>query len=125
MVHMFQFHGIQNAEEMAESLSAYDIDEYPEESGWSYTRYFVPRLFAEGWRIKNLADLLWSCFHAAWKLAPPRKAPKEVQMQYFCRTVEYILLNLHAIDIRDDDALRKLATTAIAASGYLDVLLLK
>lgn len=125
MVHVFQFHGIQNADEMTESLTAYDIDEYPENSGWSYTRYFVPKLFAEGWRIKNLANLLWSCFFEARKLAPPKKAPKEIQMQYFCRTVEYILINLHQIDICSDEALRKLATTAIAASGYLDVLLLK
>jgi hypothetical protein len=124
MVQMFQFHGIQNAEEMAESLSAYDIEEYPENSGWSYTRYFVPELFAEGWRAKNLADLLWGCFFEARKLAPPKKAPKEIQMQYFCRTVEYVLVNLHKIGVQDDEALRKLATTAIAASGYLDVLLL-
>jgi hypothetical protein len=124
MVQMFQFHGIQNDEEMAESLGAYDVDEYPPGSGWSYSRYYAPRLFAEGWRLKTLAPLLWECFYAARKLAPEGKAPKDVQMQYFCRTVEYILINLHTVDIRDHEAVRKLATTGIAASGYIQVLLL-
>jgi hypothetical protein len=45
-------------------------------------------------------------------------------MQYFCRTVEYILINLHTIGVSDQDALRKLASTGIAASGYIQVLML-
>lgn len=124
MVQMFQFHGIQDQNELADSLSAYDEEQYPVGSGWSYTRFFVPQLFASGWRLKMIAPLLWGAFYEARQLAPANKAPKEIQMQYFCRTVEYILLKLEKVDVTNEEAMRKLMKTAIAASRYLDVLLI-
>lgn len=125
MVRMFQFHGIQDQEELAESLNAYDVEEYPVDSGWSYTRYFAPDLFASGWRLKMVAPLLWGAFYEARRLAPANKAPKEIQMQYFCRTVEYLLQKLERIDVKDDAAMNKLMKNAIAASRYLDVLMIE
>ena len=123
MVQMFQFHGIQDQKELEESLTAYDVEEYPLGSGWSYTRFFAPELFVSGWRLAMVAPLLWGAFYEARQLAPADKAPKEIQMQYFCRTVEYILQKLHGVDVANVEAMRKLMKTAIAASRYLDVLM--
>lgn len=124
MVQMFQFHGIQDQTELAESLKAYDEEEYPLGSGWSYTRFFAPELCATGWRLTMVAPLLWGAFYEARRLAPANKVPKEIQMQYFCRAVEYLLLNIEGVDVQNDEVMRKLMKTAIAASRYLDVLVI-
>lgn len=124
MVQMFQFHGIQDQAQLAEALKAYDEEEFPLGSGWSYSRYFAPTLFASGWRLSKMAAPLWAAFYEARSLAPPNKTPKEIQMQYFCRTVEYFLIHLHEIDASNKEAVQGLMKTAIAASRYLDVLVI-
>jgi hypothetical protein len=146
MVHMFEFRGLHTEKETELTLTEYDQEEYPVESGWSYTRYFAPIPFSRGWRLAHIAPVLWKSFMAAKALAS--QAPKkngrqagtqassknsidaktvrtDIPMQYFCRTVEYIIMHLAEIDLSNEEAVRNLTTTAIAASGFLDVLILK
>jgi hypothetical protein len=149
MVHMFEFRGLHTAKEAELTLTEFDQEEYPAESGWSFTRYFAPTPFNCGWRLSQIAPILWQSFMAAKALAaqPPKskqsraaKLPKgnqpnsgndakagrtDIPMQYFCRTVEYILMHINGADLSNEDAVRNLTTTAIAASGYLDVLIIK
>lgn len=120
MVQMFEFQGITTASELGDALAEYDVEEYPADSGWSYSRYYARHLFDAGWRLKKMAALLWGSFHQARKTAPPKKAAKQIKMLHFCRTVEHLLMNLHTIDAKSEDAVKQLMATAIAGSGYLN-----
>jgi hypothetical protein len=92
MVNEFQFKGIRSIEDLAFCLNSYDTGtEYPVGSGCSFTQYFFPKAFKQGWRLSSLHPLFWDAFvqiHQHYRLPPLTEIP----MQYFCRTVERVLL---------------------------------
>ncbi|WP_209810017.1 ATP-binding protein [Ammoniphilus resinae] len=91
MVHEYKFIGIKNISDMATCLSGYDnISEYPEGSGWSFTRYFFPEAFKQGQRIESCAEDLFSVITNLKAEAGLTKST-EIPMQYFTLTVEYAM----------------------------------
>lgn len=91
MLNEFSFKGIRNKKEIAKCLNGYDEEsEYPQGSGWSFTRYFFPSAFENGWRLRNLADDLWRAIEDIQNEYGLSKK-HEIPMQYFCRAVEQIL----------------------------------
>jgi hypothetical protein len=86
-----EFHGLRNYADMEYCLKLYDeAMEYPKESGWTYTRYYAPDAFQLGWRLYKDAKCLWEVFS---EVRERSKLPikEEVPMEYFTRTVEYLL----------------------------------
>jgi hypothetical protein len=65
MVEELSFHGIRNAGDVATCLNGYDQTAYPEASGWSFTRFYIPQAFDSGYRLVSDADTLWRAFEAA------------------------------------------------------------
>src|SRR5664279_3393307 len=65
MVEELAFRGIASAAEHRGALGAYDQGEYPAGSGWSYTRYCVPRAHAAGLRLAESGPRLWAAFEDA------------------------------------------------------------
>jgi hypothetical protein len=65
MVEDLAFYGIRNARDVATCLNGYDQTAYPEGSGWSFTRFYVPQAFDAGYRLINDADVLWNAFEKA------------------------------------------------------------
>ncbi len=60
------FNGCTSIEELEEILKTFDEGtEYPEGSGWSYTRFFLPRAFEQGFRLQIYASKLWSALTTA------------------------------------------------------------
>jgi hypothetical protein len=54
------FQGCSTSKELTILLTAFDLEsEYPEESGCSYTRFFLPRAFEQGFRLTSYCDRLW------------------------------------------------------------------
>lgn len=121
MTQVVPFHGVVTEADLAGSLNAYDEEEYPENSGWSYSRFWAPALFASGWRLSKMAPALWASFHAVRSLA--KNPPSEIEMQYVCRAAEHVLLNVRTADLADAEAVRVLMDTAIAVARYPDVLI--
>src|SRR5581483_5242941 len=65
MVHQYTFTGLQSVEDFKQCLECYDdgeLTEHPPHSGWSFTRYFFPAAFANGWRLASQAATLWEVF---------------------------------------------------------------
>ena len=91
MVEELQFNGIQSAKDVATALQGYDNTEYPEGSGWSYTRFCYPKAFDSGFRLVNDAHRVWDAFINAHD---DEKLPGalEIPMDNFSRAVEYLLL---------------------------------
>lgn len=51
------FDGRTSVEELKEILKTFDEGtEYPEGSGWSYTRFFLPQAFEQGFRLQTYAS---------------------------------------------------------------------
>ena len=139
MVKMFEFRGLRSEKEVRRTLEEYDREEYPVDSGWSFSRYFMPEQFAEGWRLAGMSEMVWRAFVQAKEFAakstekrPAKKSartrqdhPFDIPMQYFCRMVEYFLMRLPKINLGDTVAVDTLAASAVAASGYLDVLIIE
>jgi hypothetical protein len=91
MVEELAFRGIASAAECAAVLGAYDHGEYPAGSGWSYTRYCVPRAHAAGLRLAESGLRLWAAFEAA-HLKAALEGRVEIPMKYFTAAVEAALL---------------------------------
>lgn len=60
MVHEYKFSGVKTREELLTCLNGYDsLSEYPTNSGWSFTRYYFPDAYDQGFRLENCIDDLF------------------------------------------------------------------
>lgn len=120
MVHQCKFHGLRGAREIKKCLRAYDVDsEYPDGSGWSFTRYFYPAVFGLGFRLASYADLLWEAFRLI-RDECGLPGNRELPMQYFCRTVEFVLRRYGTLEEVSQEISIEMWKEAIRASGYID-----
>ncbi|WP_169088556.1 hypothetical protein [Paenibacillus sp. PL91] len=121
MVHEYNFKGIVDADDMAVCLSGYDnISEYPENSGWSFTRYFFPDGFDHHrCRLENCAKDLFNIFTNLRKDHGLTRAT-EIPMQYLTLTVENALRHFGA----NGEDLHWLNNeqwkSSITSSGYIE-----
>lgn len=119
MVHQLQFHGLKRASEIKKCLKAYDIAEYPDGSGCSFTRYFYPAVYNSGFRLASYADSLWEAFRLT-KAECGLPGNSEIPMQYFCRTVEFALKHYGTDEEVSGEISIKMWEEAIRVSGYID-----
>lgn len=91
MIHEHQFFGLKTIEDLTACLEGYDKDStYPAESDCSFTQYFFPELYQEGFRLSQLSNEFYQAFLDMRK-EQGIHMPLEVPMQYFTRTIEFIL----------------------------------
>ena len=120
MVHRYRFHGLQDAEDIRMCLDGYDTNsEYPAGSGVSFTRYYYPAGFEQGFRLASYADELWEAFRQTREEAS-LPGSKEIPMQYFCRTVEYALKHFGTLEVLTSHLSIAQWKEAIGVSGYAD-----
>lgn len=120
MVRQLRFSGIMNVEDMGKCLVNYDTgSEYPPQSGYSFTRYYFPAAFESNLRLKNYAPMVWQAFR---EVREERQLPltREIPMQYFCRTVEYVLTRFGSLEELSADLSLAQWKDAIEHSGYAD-----
>jgi len=92
MVDRLDYHGIRSLAEMKACLEAYDEHaKYPEDTDWTYTRYFFPDAYARGWRLAQHAKTFFKAFEEV-RAYSPGPGRLEIPMQNFVRTVERFLL---------------------------------
>lgn len=99
MTHEHRFFGLTSLEEIKRVLRCYDspdISSYPEDSGWSYTRYFFPEGFDKGHRLEKDADTIYQQFMALQREYGV-SSDLEIPMKYFAYSVE----NALKINLRD------------------------
>ena len=110
------FRGIQSVEELAYVLTAYDIGtEWPEGSGISYTRHFFPRAFEIGFRLTDVAAILWDIYK---ELAPPKLQPHlNIAMEHVAKPVES-LFRKHSGDAISVEFSRDALIKAVESARY-------
>jgi hypothetical protein len=120
MVEPYKFYGVRTVEDLFECLVCYDEDSiYPAESGWSFTRYYFPKAFEQGFRMHKYADDLHDVFITLRQEAGISK-PFEIPMQYLTRTVEYALKTFGCEGKDMDEMTRVQWKAAIKSSGYIE-----
>lgn len=93
LAEMRHFETCLSSEELYVILRAYDEQsEYPDGSGCSYTRFFLPLAFAAGFRLSAYALLIWKCLKSVGGDEYP------VPMEHLCLTIENLLLMSWAED---------------------------
>jgi AAA domain len=91
MVHEHEFFGLKTVEDISACLEGFDYDsKYPDDSECSFTQYFFPEMFQEGFRLSNLSNDFYETF-VNMRKENGFHEPLEVPMQYFTRSIEYIL----------------------------------
>ncbi|GGB52847.1 ATP-binding protein [Fictibacillus barbaricus] len=91
MIHEHEFYGLKTIDDISACLQGYDTDsKYPADSECSFTQYFFPEMYQEGFRLSNLSNDFYQLFLDMRKEYGIH-GPLEVPMQYFTRAVEYIL----------------------------------
>ncbi|WP_019868175.1 ATP-binding protein [Methylovulum miyakonense] len=118
MIEEFKFYGIRSAEETATCLNGYDQTEYPEKSGWTFTRFFYPDAYEAGLRLTESAHLVWNAFAELHHQAA-LPGPLEIPMEYFSRAVESALLETAHLDAADFKPNPDLWRFAVKRCGYL------
>jgi hypothetical protein len=90
MTHEHHFYGLRTLDEIRLVLKCYDspeISAYPEESGWSYTRYFFPEGYERGKRLEKEAKNLYNLFVEIRKEFG-LSSKFEIPMESFAFTIE-------------------------------------
>ncbi len=108
------FEGCTSVDDLQKILNSYDCrSEYPEGSGWSYTRFFLPQGYESGFRLTNYTNEIWEAL--SYALGSYTKSG--VPMEHVCLTIEYLLLALRVDDCYNVTISRRDITDAVAASN--------
>jgi hypothetical protein len=83
------FEGCRAVIDFGKILNVYDVgSEFPENSGWSYTRFFLPQAFAAGFRLERYAAQIWE----ELSLAAKELSDGNVPMEHISIAIEHCLL---------------------------------
>lgn len=118
MVEVLRFHGIRSVEDVAKCLMGFDTTTYPEDSSWSFTRFFLPQATDSGFKLAEQASLLWHAFESAHREAR-LTGPLEIPMEYFTRAVEVFCREAYTLDAPGFVPDERLWRIAIRGSGYV------
>ncbi|MGM1044519.1 MAG: AAA family ATPase [Bacillota bacterium] len=122
MTHEHRFFGLTSLEEIKRVLRCYDspdISSYPENSGWSYTRYFFPEGFDKGHRLENDAGTIYQQFMELRK-EHGVFSDLEIPMEYFAYAVENALKIYGAHGEQNEWITSQQWLEAIKLTGYIE-----
>lgn len=119
MVQQYKFKGILKEEDLYECILGYDEKQYPENSGFSFTRFYFPSAHDNGFRLVNYTDDLFNIFKELRQRAGLNSG-FEVPMQYFTSTIEYALKNYGIQGKNLTNISKNQWIEAIEYSGYID-----
>lgn len=125
MSRWFAFDGISSALELQEVFCCYDSaehGEYPTDSGVSFSQFFVPEGYNNGWRLASCAGLCWELFmqQANERLGRVSSAKVSVGMEWVALTVQYALTRYGDEDRAKFSIAKDQWWKAIKSSGFAE-----
>jgi hypothetical protein len=121
MIDEMRFEGFRSAADLEVPLGAYDESVFPEESDWTFTRFFFQRAYDAGFRLAGQSQLLWEAFSQAHRRARFDFA-MELPMEYVARAVEIALMENMNHDASDFALSPALWAQAVDESDYVAAL---
>ncbi|MFZ3580468.1 ATP-binding protein, partial [Virgibacillus sp. DJP39] len=120
MIQENKFYGLRKKEELAYLLASYDqVTEYPENSGWTYTRFFFPVGYEQGYRLENETDNIWQCIQIV-RTEAGIKTALEIPMHYIIAIINYVLKKYGANEGIAEWPTTSMWCEAIIESGYVN-----
>ena len=108
------FEGCANKGALKVLLEGYDDkSEYPEDTGWSYTRFFLPLAYENGFRLSKFTGPIWDEIITATSLHTGETLP----MEHVCLIIEDLLLNMRRDDCENFTLSTEEIKTYVEASG--------
>lgn len=110
------------ADELRLWLRCFDLNtEYPADSGTSYTRFFFPSAFDDGWRLEDIAEDLRTQIDQMLsdRALPPQE---RIRTKYFFRIVETLFMTFGTRDTVKPEMSADVLQAAIEGSRYLEAL---
>lgn len=109
-----KFVGCAGKDDLFHILKEYDLSlHYPIHSGISYTEFFAPLAYSNGFRLMDQCDLIWHHMSTVMN-------GSELPMQGVAGTIEWLLLRLEQLDHQKLVLSSSLLGEAIEGSGFLD-----
>jgi len=120
MIQQHKFSGVANREDLYECLVGYDEHcEFPEGSAFSFTRYYFPTAYEEGFRLANYTDELIDIYKEL-RRESGLNSILEIPMQYLTLAIEYALKN-YGVEGEDLQSISKIQwVDAIMYSSYIE-----
>jgi len=95
MLKEHELFGAKSIADLQVCLKGYDTIEYPEGSGWTYTRYYYPEAYAKGERLEKCAANLYEAI-ASVRQENGFGGKLEIGMQDLTSTIKYALIKYGA-----------------------------
>jgi hypothetical protein len=90
-----RFETCASMEDLSHLLESYDANsEFPERSGVTFTQFFVPNAYANGFRLATYAPDIWNTL----ELVAGNGLDRAMPMEHLCLLVEHLLLKLRRED---------------------------
>lgn len=118
MLYQHAFRGIREKEDFVTCLGYYDSSVYPANTDWTYTRFFFPKAYANGFRVANFGDELWAAFNESYD-GFGFHSRMEIPMKYFTKTVEILMMDYSDRDQPGFSLSKDLCKEIIKESWYL------
>lgn len=118
-----QFHGIRSADELMEILENFDraeLAEFPQDSNVSYTQFFFPKAYAEGWRLAGEAKMIWTAMINDWSVRSKR-APPDVGMAAAIEVIKRFVFQHLAADAPDFQGTSDMWSKTIEGSHFREL----
>lgn len=122
MVRQYEFQGITSVYDFAATAKCYDeveISMYPPGSGVSFSEFFMPLAFRDGWRLEHETPLVWECFQQA---ARPHGGVKQIGMKWIAVSIRRFLMDQSEWDRAGFRGDAKMWEEAIVRSGFVQTL---
>lgn len=102
MARAHMFRGLESAADIETVFRQLDDRaQFPQDSGWTYTRFFVPLAFEAGWRLTKNAALVWQALEEAYPWDRSISRRKTLPMAAFSQLCVFLLRELHELDADD------------------------
>ncbi|MDG4656411.1 ATP-binding protein [Ectobacillus antri] len=120
MVDDYKFKGIGSIDDIRLCLKNYDEDAiYPLGTNWTFTRYFFPVQYKQGFRLSNFSDILLEVFQEV-ATETGSKGKIEIPMFYFSSTIENALRYLGIDGSNVEQITKSHWKYCIRMSGYIN-----
>lgn len=110
------FKGPQKSKDLKYACAQYDRLRWPNSESPTYTQYFVPLAFENGWRLENVADRLWTMIISTLTDYGIKKV-KDLPIEPVYAILRAILLQARDMDATDFEVSNKMLEQILSEFG--------
>ncbi len=112
-----EFEGLKNIAELRFCLNKYDSVKFKAVENKTVIEFFLPELHKQGWKIENLAEIIWDVFIEEYK---KKLKISSWGMQYFTTAMRALIVDyLPQYGLQDDETMKQMIEESMKVSGLI------